>query len=526
MTRSRASTILRKLLLATATVAIASVLLLAALSVWPLPKTPQEGASGDFLIRRVAVVDVEAGLLRNEQDVLILDGRIVSVGTTGSIEMPESLIVIDGTGKFLMPGLWDMHTHSTKLSSQYQHPLFIANGVTGVRELWGCMSEPDPFFACIEDRQYWNSALADHRLLTPRYIGQSSYQINGGDEVPDGYPDFFRARNAEEARQLVNYYAQAGADILKVYNELSPEAYHALADEAHKRGLWVDGHRPRRVSLEDMLAARQRSVEHARIFLEECYAGADELRALADPSSAFTPDLRRRLVDEHDEERCRSLIDQFARSSTWWTPTLQTMRMEALAGNADYRADPRLKYVPYLFRKLLWEPDADRMAAGGADASGRNIHAEMYQLALQHVGQAHAAGAKLLAGTDAFDTYVFPGFSMHDELVELVAAGLSPAAALRTATINAAIFSGVGDAYGSIAVGKAADMILLNADPLLDIRNTQQIGGLFFNGQYFDRVSLDRLLAFVERRAGSVHSNLHLFWAALRSPLQRVQFAD
>jgi hypothetical protein len=517
---------LRKLSLAIATFTIALMLLLAALLAWPLPEMPREGASGDFVIRRVAVVDVEAGAIRNDQDVLILDGRIVSVGAAGSVGMRDSLIAIDGTGQFLMPGLWDMHTHSTALSSQYQHPLFIANGITGVRDLWGCMSEPDPFFACIEDRQHWNSALADHSLLTPRYIGHSSYQINGGDEVPDGFPDFFRARNAEEARQLVTYYAEAGADILKVYTELSPEAYRALADEAHNRGLWVDGHRPRRVSLEDMLAARQRSVEHARLFLEECYAGADDLRALVDASAAFTPDLRRRMVDEHDEERCRSLIDQFARSNTWWTPTLQTMRMEAFAGNAEYRADPRLKYVPYLFRKLLWEPDADRMAASGTDASGRNIHAEMYQLALQHVGQAHAAGAKVLAGTDAFDTYVFPGFSMHDELAALVAAGLSPAAALRTATIDAAIFSGVEDAYGSIAVGKTADMILLNANPLLDIRNTQQIGGLFFNGQYFDRGSLDRLLRFVERRADSLHGNLHLFWAAVRSPLQRVQFAD
>ncbi len=516
----------RKRLLAIGTVTIAPVLLLAALLVIPLPEAPREGVSGNFLIRRVAIVDVEAGVLREEQDLLILDGRIAAVGTTGSIEMLESRVVIDGTGKFLMPGLWDMHTHSTKLSSQYQHPLFVANGITGVRDLWGCMSEPDSFFACIEDREQWNSALADHRLLAPRYIGQSSFQINGGDEVPAGFPEFFKARDAEEARQLVSYYAQAGADILKVYSEISPDAYVALADEAHKRGLFLDGHRPRRISFEELLAARQRSVEHARVFLQECYRGADDLRALADPSSAFTPDLLRRLIDEHDEERCRVLINQFAGSSTWWTPTLQTMRLGALAGNADYRADPRLRYVPYVLRKLMWEPDANSMAAEGTDAPGRNLHAEMYQLALQHVGQAHAAGGKLLAGTDAFDSYVFPGFSLHDELVALVAAGLSPAAALRTATIDAARFSGVEDDFGSIALGKTADVILLNADPLRDIRNTQQIAGLFFNGQYFDRSSLDDLLAFVEQRAGSVHSNLHLLWAAVRSPLQRVQFAD
>jgi imidazolonepropionase-like amidohydrolase len=174
----------------------------------------------------------------------------------------------------------------------------------------------------------------------------------------------------------------------------------------------------------------------------------------------------------------------------------------------------------------MWEPDADRMASSGTDASGRNIRKEMYHLARQHVGQAHASGAKILSGTDVFDTYVFPGFSIHDELVELVAAGLAPAAALRTATIDAAVFSGVEASYGSIAVGKTSDMLLLNANPLLDISNTRQIDGLFFNGFYFDRKSLDRLLDFAEQQAGSARANLHILWDAVRSPLLRLQFAD
>ena len=517
---------MRRTLLVTTASTVALSIVLAALLVWPLPKPPEIGVSGNILIRQVAIVDVEAGLLRLRQDVLIRDGQITRIGEAGSIEGQESLIAIDGKEKFLIPGLWDMHTHSTKLSSQYQHPLFIANGVTAVRDLWGCMYEPDPFFACIEDRQSWNRSLANRTGLTPRYMGQSSYQINGGNEVPAGFPDFFKARTAEEARELVNHYAESGVDILKVYTELSPDAYFALVDEARRQGLWVDGHRPIKVSLEDMLAAGQRSVEHARLFLFECYEGADEFRALPSPLSAYTGDLQRRLVDGQDEQRCRRLIDQLADSDTWWTPTLQTLRMGALAGEADFRADARLKYIPYLFRKLMWEPDADRMASNGTDASGRNIHGEIYRLAQQHVGQAHAAGAKILSGTDVFDTYVFPGFSTHDELAALVAAGLAPAAALKTATIDAASFSGVEASYGSIAVGKTSDMILLNANPLLDITNTRQIEGLFFNGFYFDRKSLDRLLDFAEQQASSVRANLHILWHAVRSPLLRLQFAD
>ena len=517
---------LLRLILFAAVLAVALFAVLAAMVSWPLPEAPRLGVAGDFLIRGVTVVDVEAGRLEPGRDVLVRGGRIAAVEASGSVEAQSGLQVIDGRGRFLIPGLWDMHTHSTTLSAQYQHPLFIANGVTGVRDLWGCMSEPDPFFACIDDRRRWNAALAAGEGLTPRYVGQSSYQINGGDEVPEGYPAFFRARTADEARRLVDYYDQAGADILKVYSDLSPEAYVALAAEAGRRGLRVEGHRPVRVSLEAMLDAGQRSVEHARLFLLECYAGAQAFRALPDPLAAYTPDLRARLVDGQDEARCGRLIGRLAESDTWWTPTLQTLRMGALAADPAFRSDPRLQYVPYVFSKLMWEPDADRMAASATDASGRNVHAALYRLALDHVGRAHAAGARILTGTDAFDTYVFPGFSTHDELVELVAAGLSPADALRSATIDAAIFSGVEEAYGSIAPGKAADLLLLGADPLLDVGNTRQIDGLFFNGRYFDRPSLDRLLEFAAQQAGSVRANLQIIWRAVRSPLLRLQFAD
>lgn len=343
---------------------------------------------------------------------------------------------------------------------------------------------------------------------------------------PTGFRILFRARNRQEAGQLAACYSEAGADFLKVYSELRPEVYFALAEEAHARGLWLDGHRPIKVSLTDMLAAGQRSVEHARVFLLECYRGADEFRALDDPLAAYTPALKARLVDEHDGVRCARLIQQLAESNTWWTPTLQTLRMGALAGDPSFRADPRLKYIPGLFSALMWEPDADRAMDAGTDASGRNINAEMYRLALQHVGQAHAAGAQLLTGTDAFDTYVFPGFSTHDELAELVSAGLSPIEALETATINAAIFSGVQDEFGSITAGKVADMLILDANPLRDIRNTQSIDGLFFNGRYLDRAALDLLLDYAEQRAADWRTNLHLLWAAIRSPLLRVQFAD
>lgn len=517
---------LKKLLLSLIALIAGMVALAAVLVAWPLPDIPRDGVAGDFVVRNVAIVDVEYGVLREGQDVVLRGGRIAAIVPSGTESAEPAPDVVDGSGQYLLPGLWDMHTHSTKLSPQYQHPLQIANGVTGVRDLWGCMSEPDSFFGCIDDRQRWNEALTDGSGLSPRYFGQSSFQVNGGSEVPAGFPAFFKARTAEEAVQLARFYADAGADILKIYSDISPAAYTALAQAAGPLGLHIDGHRPIRVSLLDALAAGQRSIEHPRLFLFECFAEAAEFRALADPIAAYTPKLRARLVDEHDAAGCQAQIAAMADSGTWWTPTLQVLRIGALARDRSFREDPRLDYVPWLYRSLIWMPDADRKAATALDESGRDVYAAMYALALRHVGLAHAAGVKILAGTDTFDAYVFPGFSVHDELAEFVAAGLSPADALRAATIDAAVFSGAEASFGSIAVGKQADLLLLDANPLTDIRHTQRINGLFFNGRYFDRAALDRLLDFARQRAGSLAHNLRITWDAINSPLLRVQFAD
>jgi hypothetical protein len=515
-----------RLLLFLVFICAALMLFIAGLLHWPLPKMPDTGTPGDFVIRHVGVVDVHKGTVWRDREVTIRNGVITSIGAAESSPAQHALIEIDGRGKFLIPGLWDMHTHSSKLAAQYYHPLLIANGVTGVREMWGCMSEPDSFIACIEDRRQWNNTLRNHSGLSPRFVLQGSFQINGGNEVPAGFPDYFKARNALEARNIVEFYSEAGADFLKTYSELSLASYTALAMAARQRGIALAGHRPLGVSLEQMLEAGQRSVEHPRLFLFECYRHATAFRALPAPLAAYDHSLRQRLVEEQDAERCEELIHTMANSETWWVPTLQVLKMSALAGDNAFRNDPRLQYIPYVIREGMWMGDADRAAAATATESGTDVYGSMYEMALAHVGKAHAAGVKILVGTDAGDTYVFPGFSVHSELAELVAAGISPADALKAATIDAAIFSGAGDQYGSIEVGKAADMILLDANPLADIANTETIRGLFFNGQFYARSDLDQLLDFARREAGSLQTNLQLVWAVFASPLMRVQIAD
>lgn len=492
----------------------------------PLTKAPNDGLSKDILIKDVHIVDVQNGKIIPNQDVVVQDGRVSSIEATSSKARATSLHVVDGRGKYLSPSLWDMHTHSFKISPQFHHPLLIANGVLGVRDMSGCMSDDDSFWACIKDRETWNRATESKAGLSPRYFLQSSYQTNGGNEVPEGFPSFFKANDIANIEQLVSFYKNAGADFIKIYSELSPEAYKALAQHAEAQGLGIAGHQPLRVSLLETIAAKQQTIEHPRLFLMECHKGQEQFRALSDPKSAYTTEYKAQLVDAHDTEHCKKMFQEMASSRTFWTPTMQVLRLSAKASDRSFREDPRLRFIPALINFGMWQGDADQSAKRSTTPQGRNVDIELYALAMKNLAQAHDAGVKILVGTDTGDSYVFPGFGVHDEMAEFVRAGLSPQDVLRMATIDAAKFSRVDHKFGSIEVGKAADMMLLLANPYDDIHNTQKIDGVFFNGQFFDRRALDNLLDFAEQQAGSIRLNVRLLWDVLSSPLMRVQLAD
>lgn len=523
---SRWRRVIQRVLRVSGGIVLAALITLALLLYLPLPKTPNLGKTGDFIVSNVAVVDVVNGQVVPGRDVVVRNGRIASVGETGAASAEGGLSVVDAAGKFLIPGLWDMHVHSLKIAPQYSHPLSIANGVTGVREMWGCPDIMDSFVACGEDIDRWRSALQDRSQLAPRYIMRSSYAINGEAGVPGSAPEFFKARNADEGRAIAAHEARSGVDLIKVYTDIPLNAYEALAAEASRRGVRVAGHLPVRIPLRTVMAAGQHSVEHPRIFLFECYRGAAEFRALPHPMRAYTTDMRARFIDDHDWAFCSQLMAEMAESDTWWTPTLQVLRMSAFAELPEFRNDPRQRYIPAAFWKGLWKWDADGSAARSRNAAGRPVDAELYALAKETVRQAHEAGVRIVAGTDAGDTYVFPGFAIHDELEELVLAGISPLDALQMATIDAARFADKSTEYGSIEAGKVADMLLLDANPLIVIHNTQKIAGLFFNGQYFDREALDELLLFAEEQASSLRTNMQLLWGALRSRIIWAQAQD
>ena len=506
---------------------------------WPLAEAPGPVSTAPLLLDNVSIVDVETGQIHPHQSVWIDKGRISKIAVSDAVATDKSTtmrteVMADGrlkvhaAGRFLMPGLTDMHTHSLQLSPQLHHPLWIAAGVTAVRDLSGCMQQPDSFQACTADRKRWQQQLLAGQRTSPNYWLHSSYQLNGGPEVPASYPAFFKLQTAADAKALVEHYQAQGTDFIKVYEQLTAQQYQWLAAAAKDAGMALAGHQPWLVSFTQMLEAGQRSVEHGRVFIFEC---ADAIKAYKQQplSQSFQPEQWRELLQSQNPQLCQQLMQQMALSNTWWSPTLLTLQLGAKAGDTAFLQDERLKFVPYLLQ-LLWQGDADAMLKKAYDSKGLNVHTELLELAQQQLKQAQQAGIKILAGTDTPDSFVFAGSGLHDELALYQQAGLTPLEVIQTATINPAVFTamaaGMSVQTGSVAVGKTADLLLLNDNPLLDLASMRQPEAVVLAGLWYPKAVLQQLENFAEEQAGSIRLNLHLLWNALMSASVRQQFAD
>lgn len=479
---------------------------------WPLEKAIPVNTNLPIAIENVSVIDMDSGGVVGEQTVLIENRKIVEVGIHGHVDIPKSAVKIDGRNKYVMPALWDMHTHIYKVTPLLDLPLYIAYGVTNVRDMMSCPRKSDPFAPCPEDLRRWNREAIDNQLVGPRIQGISSWQANGPgihDRIK-GLPDFFGTSNPQQARDFVNYYA-GKVDALKVYNHISKESYIALVDEARKVGMDVVGHRPRAVSAIEA-AQNQKSIEHARFILHESFPGREDLRKAAE-SGNWKED-RRLMLDQHDPEMANAIFEAMKAHGTWYVPTHLTRRVDAYAEEPLIRDDPILKYLHPLM-KWQWLEDVNKVIAEDPSSEARQTYREFYQKGLELTGDAHRAGVKVLVGTD----YIVAGVTVHDELEQLVLAGLRPIEALRAATVLPAEYFGLQNEYGHIRVGMTADVVVLNKNPLENIRHTLSIDSVIFNGNHYDRKTLDELEGLVARRARSWSIACKILWEFIKSPV-------
>ena len=448
-----------------------------------------------LVIKHVKVIDATGRGPEPNMTVIVDGDRIVAVSPSRRTHIPRKAVVVDGTGKFLIPGLWDMHVHGASDDrAPWSHLLFLANGVVGVRD----MSGPP-------DAHAWRATNSSSEDPSPTiYLG--SPIIDGPNPA---WPDSIVVTNESQGRDVVEQQRERGADFIKVYSRLSRDAYFAIADEAKKCGIPFEGHVPESVTAAEASDAGQKSIEHLTRVADACSKEEKSIdsemqrqESLFRTSGATMAQkidsgkgiirLNMRVVESFDEDTAKALFALFVKNRTWQCPTLTLLR--AQIDDPLIANDPRLKYLSREVR-AKWDAGYYKNVPPEPRAALVKLSKLQFDESERLVGLMYRAGVPILAGTDAMNPQCFPGFGIHDELALLVDAGLSPLAALQAATRNAAEFMGQLDRRGTIEVGKTADLVLLDKDPLADIHNTRSIQAVVLSGKLYSRRALDEMLA-------------------------------
>lgn len=457
-----------------------------------IPASPAQIA-----ITHVTAIGGSGAAPLSEQTVIIEKGRIAAVGSPALVNPPGHAQFIDGSGKFLIPGLWDMHVHIAGInadpawSKQVLLPLLLANGITGVRDMGGNL----------ETLASWRREIESGTLLGPHIIAAGPWLAGGGKKASEQFP----VANAEESRAAVRELKRRGADFIKVISLPSRDAFFAVAEEAKNENIPFAGHLPVEISALGASNAGMHSIEHLyySAFALSCSWKEEELRRkLIERGKRGEAGVWNEILFEaeasYDPEKASALWRALKKNHTWVTPTLASLDIAAHPGD-NTSEDPLLAFVPPKRAKEWRDSPGDEKMKKRA-ASFWRVAADDWNL----TGSMRQAGVRLLAGSDSLDPFVIPGDSLHRELAELVRAGFTPAEALRTATLGAAEFLGRESELGTIEKGKIADLVLLDANPVEDIGNTRKISAVIRSGRYLDRAALDNLLAEAKSAAAAV----------------------
>jgi len=441
-------------------------LCLAAALVFECALAPR-ASPADLAITHVSLADGTGAPLQRDMTVVVHGSRIATVGPSAATSVPAGARVLDGSGRYLIPGLWDMHVHMT-IAGRSSVSLFPVNGVTGVRDMGGDLAVIDTLRA----------EIARGALLGPRIYRAGPF-LDGPKKNA-----LYRVtlRSADDARHAVDSLEQLGVDFIKIHNRVPRDAYFALLAEARSQNLRVAGHLPRGISPTEAANAGQASIEHTESLLEGVHF-ADSTSQKHTSREDFA------LLSGAAAD---SLFAVFKRNGTSIDPTLIEYYVFAHIGDTLVTKDARLQYTSPELR-AYWErffpPDTAETIAATA---GRREYLRRF---MGLVYAMHNAGIPILTGTDVGAPYVYPGFSLHDELALLVEAGIPPADVLEAATSGAAGFLGISDSVGTVQPGQLADLVLIDGNPLVDIRNTQRIRTVIVNGRVLDATKRREMLA-------------------------------
>lgn len=447
----------------------------------------QAAQENHLVIIHVTVIDGIGAEAVFDQTVVIKGHRIAALGKGGEVFIPKGATVVDATGKFLIPGLWDMHVHTLQEGRPKEFfPLLIANGVTGVRDMGSAMSD-------LQTVTMLRKQIDGGEIIGPNIVAGGPL-LDGPNPI---FPELSIAvSNETGARQAVRRLQSVGADFIKVYSLLPRDAYFAIGDEAALRNIPFAGHVPESISALEASESGQRSIEHLSGVRLACSTNESELRrALLEARAKSDASLLYRVLrhvysrsrETYSEKKAKTLFARFVANDTWQVPTLVVARFVA-----QNNTNPKLGRVAALQTSVLLKT-ASRPMQFTEDQFESVSTTTQYTFGLLKIMK--RAGVKFMAGTDAPNPFVVPGRSLHDELELLVQAGFTPFEALQSATRNPAEYLGRLDTLGTVERGKIADLVLLDANPLEDIRNSRKIWAVIVNGKILVRPQLDEMLS-------------------------------
>jgi imidazolonepropionase-like amidohydrolase len=451
---------------------------------------------GAICIQNITTVDPTDGA-RDAQTVIIKDGKILKVAPTAELKLSEKNQIIDGTGKFLIPGLWDAHVHFAYMDylAPRMFDLFLLYGITSVRDTGGEIM----FVKKWKDAALANPTDAPRVMIAGPLIDGMPNVYDGSD--PGHPPLSIGSGSVEALEKLVHKLDSLDVDFLKAYEMLTPEQYYKLMEMAKRLGYKVTGHVPLSMDVTGASNAGLNSMEHMRNMELSCASNAEELliqrHAMlkkgrnmpgGELRSSIHAAQRETAVTNYDEKKADEIIQVLLKNQTWQIPTLTLNTSQARPPYARPEWQESFEYLPDTTRDR-WRAILKAGEARPASPFRQNYSKWMMNMA----GKIHKAGVPMMAGTDTPIAFLTPGLSLHEELASLVEAGLSPQEALKTATVNPAAYFGMENELGSLRETQWADLLILSANPLVDIRNTQRIEGVIKQGKFFGKNELDSI---------------------------------
>ena len=438
--------------------------------------TAQSHSDQKTVLKNINVINTEKGTLEPNRTIIIENDKIYEVGPADSVDIKDSWKIIDGTGKYIIPGLWDSHVHLSYLGRDIL-PVLVAYGVTGVRDLGSILPEVSA----------WEQQINQGKLLGPK-IKATGYNIESGEwldaaneiinssdllkrfKIFEAAPRL-RVDNPEDARKAVDSLIALGSDIIKFRN-LKKENFLALAESAEKKNIPLVGHAPKGISLAQAAEAGLASVEHSETILNsfsdlDSLQRVEQYQKIKDAGLMFSPTL---------------IADYSSKLSTG------EQMYEAIIDSVGQK-DPRNKYITAPLRNMWNLAYETRSLDGSMDWK------PFFEKSENLLKEAYRSGVEFLVGTDLGVILVYPGSSLHEEMILMQdKLEMEPADVLQAATLNPAKFFNVEDSLGTVEAGKYADLVILAQNPLQDIKNIKNIEGVFVNGKYLDRRNLDKIL--------------------------------